>query len=132
MATWVSLFDKATKSVQAATDAAPTIITDGIPILGMTSVGLTIECDVGQTILAAAGVLDLYLWDDLVGAWSYVMYQGIQIPQEVVGRRRFTTAISIANARGRMAYICNGLSLSGGGITQYYLPTFAWFPSRIT
>lgn len=132
MASWISLFDKATKSVQSTTDPAPTTGTEGIPILGMTSFGLTVECDAGQSFASAAGQLDLYLWDDLITDWSYVLYQSIAIPPEVVGKRRFTTAVQIANARGRLAYICNGLTVSGGGLTLYFLPTFAWFPSRIT
>lgn len=132
MATWIPLNDKATKSVQSATDSPPTLVSEGFPILGMTAVGITVECDVGQTFSVAAGALDLYLWDDLFGAWSYVLYQSITIPTEVVGKRRFSTVAQIANARGRMAYIANGLTLTGGGLTIYFLPTFAWFPARIT
>lgn len=132
MATWVTLTDKATRSVQSATDTPPTTANEGFPILGMRAVGVTVECDAGQTFLAATGGLDLYLWDDLIGAWSYVLYQTITIPPEAVGKRRFTTVVQIANARGRLAFIANGLSLTGGGITNYFLPTFAWFPERIT
>jgi hypothetical protein len=132
MATWVQLFDKAIKSVQATTDSAPTLPTEGVPILGVASLTLVAECDPGLTFGAAVGQLDLYLWDDIVGAWTPVIYQAIKVPNESIGKRRFAVMIAISNARGRIAHIANGINAGGGGLTLYFLPTYSWFPGRIS
>jgi hypothetical protein len=129
-ATWESIGERAVKSVQAATEAVPTNPADGFHITNIHAFSLTVECDNGQTFLDVSGALDLYHYDPVVGAWSRVAYGSQFVPPEAAGLRRFTVPFTIANARGRLAHIANGLNLSGGGVTLYYAPTIGWHPGR--
>ena len=45
-ATWVQVTQFSVKSVQAATEAAPTLPEEGMALTGMNSFRLTVECDV--------------------------------------------------------------------------------------
>lgn len=114
----------------AATDVEPTLASDGVDILGLQSVSITIECDPGESFATASGQLDAYWYDPLVGAWSYVADAYKSIPPEAAGRRRITVVAAVPNSRGRIAFIPNGLSISAGTLTTVYAPVVSFNPGR--
>jgi hypothetical protein len=121
VASWTKLGIRSVKAAgMSATEAAPVDPSDGMDISGVRSFSLTLECDLGQSFSTAAGQLDVWWWDPIVGAWSLVPESYKPIPPEAVGRRRFTMVLDVINARGQLALIPNGLSLSGGTLTQFY------------
>lgn len=122
-ATWTQIGTGEVKATGlAATDVEPSSSTDGMDIRGLRSFAFTIECDVGQTFLSAAGHFDIFWFDPFVGAWSFVVDAAQQVPPEAATRRRVTFVLDILNRRGRIALIPNGLALSAGGLTAYYAP----------
>lgn len=129
-AVWSQIGERGVKCTQAATESAPSDGDLGLPLLSLSGFALTVECDEGETFASSAGQLDLYIYDDNVGGWSLVPNQVLFIPPEATGLRRFMIGVPLGTSRGRLAFICNGLDLTGGGVTMYYSPTVAWFPSR--
>jgi hypothetical protein len=136
-ATWVSLSnsrylgERAIQSVQAATEAAPAQASEGFPLDGAGGFTLTLECDAGQSFAGVEGQLDLYQFDQISGTpWSVVLDRELTIPPSAVGLRRFTILFTVASARGRIAYIANGLNLTGGGITLTFAPAAGPQPGR--
>jgi hypothetical protein len=130
MATWSVLTNGgeltgAAQSVQSATDTAPSGALDGIGLRGLSGFTLTVECDVGQTFLGG-GQLDLYHYDPQTGLpWSPLVDREFQIPPAAIGLRRFSAVFEVVSSRGRVAFIANGLLLSGGGVTITISPGIA-------
>ena len=123
-ATWTLLGKRSIKSTQAATEAAPSLPAEGMDLTGVGAVTFRLEADVGQTINADVGQVDIYTYDE--GGWAEAPGISIQVPAGSSGARRVTlhTAI-IDNPRGRLAPIANGVSVSAGGVTIYALATSA-------
>jgi hypothetical protein len=106
------------RSVQGATESAPTSDTEGFNLRGMRGFTMTIECDAGKVFGSAAGQLDLYHLDwggDL--PWSPVADREVTVPTSAIGLRRFTVIFEVVSSIGQIAYIANGLDVGGGGIT---------------
>jgi len=133
MATWAKITGAsvAATCVQAANEAAPTNPADGIPLISLFAISLTIQLDSGQTFTAATGQLDFYFYDENVGAWSYMPGQSIGISPDVVGRNQFSVVVPAGNCRGRGAYIDNNLQISGGSVTHFYSPTTLWWTPQL-
>jgi hypothetical protein len=107
------------RSVQAATEAAPTTADEGLSLLKVKGFTLMVECDAGKVFGSVAGQLDLYHLDPLVGVpWSPLVDRQIIVPPSAIGLQRFTLLFDVVRSRGRIAYIANGLDVGvGGGVT---------------
>jgi hypothetical protein len=139
-ATWVDIsapgtravVERVVQSVQAATEAAPTAASDGISLLGAGGFTLRVECDSGQSFAAAAGQFDIYHYDPQVGLpWAKLVDREQSIPPSAIGSARFTWLFEVVSARGRVAFIANGLSLTGGGVTLTFAPAAGPQPGRL-
>lgn len=126
MATWSRIGISAVKVTGlSGTESAPTDPADGLAISGLRSFALTLECDVGQTFASSAGQLDVYWYDPLVGAWSFVAEASKFIPPEASGKRRVTMVLDVLNPRGSVVLLPNGIVLSAGSLTAFYAPVSA-------
>jgi len=120
MATWslVPGLSVSVMSVQATTDSAPSSATDGQALSGVGGFNLTIQADPGQT-LTGVGSLTGYIYDDLIG-WTLGDI-GVNVPAIASGSRSYTfSGWTVANPIERIAHICNGVGVSGGGVTLIY------------
>ena len=130
-ALWFFLSERSMKSVQAPTGSPPTSPDDGFDLLGVHAFTVTSECEPGQAFTGpVAGQYDLYLYDENVGEWSLVPGLEQVIPAVAAGLNRFTMIFDVQNARGRIAFVTNGIGVTGGNITTYYSPTLRWFSPR--
>lgn len=121
MAVWSNTLGREVKATGLLpTDSAPSLSTDGLNVSGMRSFSVTVECDAGQSFASSAGQFDVWWFDTFVGAWSLIPDAHQQVPPEAAGARRFTMSVDVSNPRGRIAFIPNGLSVTSGGLTQYY------------
>jgi hypothetical protein len=129
MATWTTILadgDRASviRSVQAATESAPSSADDGLSLFGMAGFTMMVECDPGQSF-GSGGQLDLYHLDPKVGLpWSLLADREINVPPSVIGLQRFTLVFDVVRTRGRVAFAANGLVLTGGGVTLTILPGY--------
>ena len=110
-------------SVQAATEAAPTLATEGQPLVGIRSFIIVVEADLGQTLLGT-GTLSSYLFDNLLGLpWARGDFD-IAIPATAAGLRRWASVgWTISNPRSAIAHIASGVGVSAGGVTLHYCCT---------
>jgi hypothetical protein len=108
----------AIRSVQATTDSAPTLDSDGYSLAHVKGFALIVECDVGQTFASSAGQIDLYHADpSILDGWSHLVDREVLVPPSAIGLSKFTLLFEVVSSRGRVAFICNGLAVTGGGIT---------------
>lgn len=126
-ATWVRVgANRSVVSVQATTEAAPTVSTDGIALDGIGAISIWLEADPGQT-LSGTGQLDVYVYDAMVGAWALAPLIPFGVPSGAAGKQRVVLgSVVIDNPRGRIAPIANGVGVSAGGLTLYICCTSNW------
>ena len=121
-ATWASIGPRSVSSIQATTEAAPSVATDGMLLEAVAAVTVWLEADAGQTISADVGQVDVYQHD--IGAWGAAPALVLQVPPGSSGHRRVQLGtVRIDNPRGRLACIANGVSVSSGGVTVYIVAT---------
>ena len=118
---WSTTGSTARKVVcDSGTEAAPTLITEGITLNTVASIGVVAEAAVGQTFTAApAGTLRIYIWDEFVGAWARCMDCGEPVITAASERRQAFASFTIGERRGRFALVPNGVTLSAGTLTIY-------------
>jgi hypothetical protein len=121
-ATWSLLDSVSVRSTQAATEAAPTLDTDGLPLNGVMAITVWLDAGAGQTISSDAGQADIYVFDpDL---WGPAPALVLAVPPGSSGQRRVLLGtVSIDNQRGRVAPILNGVTVSGASATVDVLVT---------
>jgi hypothetical protein len=85
---------------------------------------LTIIADSGQTITAAAGSFKAYVWDEWSGIWSRASDQDVVVTTDDIGGRGMATVFQVAAPLGRIAHVASGISVSGGGLTLYYITAY--------
>jgi len=113
---------RSARSVQAATEAAPTLATDGLSLIGVRGVTVWVDAGVGQTITSDAGQIDMYVYDP--ASWGLAPNLVMPIPPGSTGQRRVQLGtIPVDNPRGRLAPISNGLQVSGSTVTLDILVT---------
>lgn len=121
-ATWTLLGSFSVTSTQAATEAAPTLSTDGLSIDGVMALTVWLDAGSGQTISNDVGQCDIYIYDNAV--WGIAPAIVLQVPPGSTGKRRVQLgSVSIENRRGRLAPICNGVVVSGANVTVDVLAT---------
>jgi len=121
MATWNRLSGRSTYSTQTATDSAPTSSEDGLNLADLNGFALTLAADSGQTLTGVGGALQAYFYDDSVGFWARAPELDLNVQTGSVGTRACTfTGFQVSHPRGRLAHICNGISVSGGNLTVTY------------
>lgn len=118
-ATWVHAGVRSVTSVQATTESAPTLATEGLDLSAVRSVRVFLEADTGQT-LSGAGDVDLYVYGRTMEAWALAPFEPFTVPSDAAGARRVLVGtVRIDHSSGRMAPICRGVTVSGGGVTVY-------------
>lgn len=119
--TWTQLEIYAYKVVcTLTTEAAPTLITEGMPLTKLQGVTITAEAANGQTFTAApAGTVAIYLWNDVAAAWARCRDCIEPTISEASQRRQIFPAYEVLVPRGRMAVAPSGVTVSGGSLTFY-------------
>jgi hypothetical protein len=132
MATWANITGRTIRSVQAATEAPPLLASEGFDLNGVEGFTLKVACDAGKVINSAAGQFDLWHLDPVAGLpWSKLIDREQQIPASAVGLASFSWLFDVVNARGRVAFLANGLDLTGGGVTITFMPTIKYVAGSI-
>src|SRR4051812_1920663 len=99
-ATWDKLDAVSVRSTQIATEAAPTLSDDGMPINGVRAVTFWLDAGAGQTLTSDAGQVDVYVFD--ADLWGVAPALVLQVPPGSSGQRRVQLGtVSIDNQRGR-------------------------------
>lgn len=125
-ATWVQLpgTPRSVLSIQATTEAIPTLETEGLYLDEVAGFCLHILADLGETLNGAGGTFDGYRYDDFTGVWARASELDITITTADIGGRGMSVVFQVAAPRGRLAHIANGVSVSAGGLTLYYLTSY--------
>jgi hypothetical protein len=111
-ATWALLDSISVTSVQAATEAAPSLDTDGMPLQSVLAISVYLDAGAGQTITSDAGQADIYVFDNFL--WGPAPALVLAVPPGSSGQRRVLLGtVSVDNQRGRVAPILNGVTVSG-------------------
>jgi hypothetical protein len=105
--------------------AAPTLATQGQPLLEMAGLYVAIEADSTRT-LSGAGSLTAYIYDSAPGAfaaWVRCPDLDLPVPASASGLRRVAfSGLQLVAPRGtRLMYIPVGVTLSAGGLTVYQM-----------
>lgn len=120
MATWSPITGRSTRSVQVATDSAPNAGTDGAFLDNVAGFNLFAEADAGQTF-TGSGSFTGYLYDEACG-WARALDLDAAVLAGHAGNRRiYLGAFPVSTPRGRVAHAANGVGVSSGGITLYYV-----------
>ena len=124
-ATWTPLWTRSVRSTQIATEAAPTLATEGMLVTGVIAVALAVHAPQGQTF-TGSGYMRGYSYHGILGLW---LPQG-DADRDLVWRAGLADAlfpsIPVDQAAGRIAWICDGVGLSGG--TTITLEMLAYGP----
>ena len=126
MATWNVLptSGRSATSVQAASESAPTLATEGCNLMDVAGFDLYVEADSGQTFTATTGAFYGYKFSDLLNAWYRAPEVDVSIPTGGVGQRRVVfPGWTVSNPRDRIAHVANSIAVSGGGVTVTYICT---------
>lgn len=109
-------------SVQAPTEAAPTLASDGMSKEAVIAVTIILDAGAGQTILSDYGEILIYEYDN--GQWADAPTMTVQIPPGSAGNQRVSIGtFPVENRRGRMAPICFGVEVSGASVSLDVLAT---------
>lgn len=121
-ATWTLLDAVSVTSTQIATESAPTLSTDGMPLNGVMALTVWLDAGAGQTITSDAGQADIYVFDNAL--WGLAPSIVLSVPPGSSGKRRVQLGtVSVDNQRGRVAPILNGVTVSGANATMDVLVT---------
>jgi hypothetical protein len=120
--TWTQIGPRSVKQVATtATEAAPTLVTDGCLITDLDGLTIHVEADSGQT-LSGAGTLKAWLWNDNSLVWSRAPDLDKSVSTASVRAVSFL-GDAVVSARGRIAFEISGVTASSGSRTIYYLAT---------
>lgn len=121
-ASWTQIDTISVRSTQAATESAPTLDADGMPLANVMAITVWLDAGAGQTITSDAGQADIYVFD--VGLWGPAPTLVLAVPPGSSGQRRIPLGtVTIDNQRGRVAPILNGVTISGASATVDVLAT---------
>lgn len=127
MATWVKVSgsNRSTQSVQATTESAPTLGTDGFDLNGVGGFTIHVACDSGQTFNGAVvEAFRAYRYSWITGLWGRSPEHDLDITTDHTGSRVIVfDAWTVSNPRGRLAHVANGVVVTGGGLTLTYEAT---------
>lgn len=110
-AAWTQVGARSATSVQALTEAAPALDTDGVNLHAVGAVAPVVHAPVGQTI--AGGLLLAYVLRS--AGWVRLPRADLAL-DEVIGLQDGTLpAVPVSVAWKRFAWIASGITLSGAG-----------------
>jgi hypothetical protein len=118
-AAWERVAAYSSKSVQATTEDAPTLDTEGVELTPCAGFHLFAEADVGQTFSGSGSVVG-FMWDPICGWARAAELDASFVAADASNRRVFLGAFPVTAPRGRVAHACNAVGVSGGGVTLYY------------
>lgn len=115
--TWEATGSKSAKVVcTTGTETAPSGVTAGADMSGTSGFALVIEAVSGQTV--SGGTLLAYTYNDLSGTW--VRNRGLDQPVPAFAEiGHGFEGFSVTSARGRVAYVPSGVTISSGSLTIY-------------
>ena len=129
-AVWTGIGERSVRGVMAATEVAPSGDADGMSLDGVAAISVWLEADLGETISADSGQVDIYVRD--LNVWGIAPAVPLPIPPGSSGQRRVLLgSLTVTNPRGRLAAVCNGVVLSGGGATVELTATMVRHGYRI-
>lgn len=121
-ATWTLVDAVSVTSTQIASEAAPTLDADGMPLEGVMALTVWLDAGSGQTITSDAGQADIYIFDKSL--WGLAPSIVLSVPPGSSGKRRVQLGtVAVDNQRGRVAPILNGVTVSGANATLDVLVT---------
>jgi len=117
-ATWTILpgYQRSVQSVQALTEAAPTLSTDGVLLSGVVSIVAVLTAPGGQTF-TGAGTLVAYHWNDSLARWMRAPRADDTLADLSGLSEGAFPAWEIKSGNGRFAWIGGGVGVSGAGTT---------------
>jgi hypothetical protein len=104
---------------EALTFGAPTLVTQGMVLDGITGYRVTVCAASGQT-LSGAGALNAYYWNPVVSAWARVPALDIAVGASSVRCEGFGDLQTFV-ARGRVFYAATGVTVSSGTTVTVYI-----------
>jgi hypothetical protein len=118
--TWTSPGPHTAKVVcTTGNESAPTLATEGMPLINVSAVAVIAAADSGQT-LSGAGTLRVYLYDPGVGAWVRCLDCGEPaVSLSSVRYQAFAPFQALVKRGGRIALVPVGVTVSSGGVTIY-------------
>jgi len=123
MATWgpTASGGRSVVSVQATTEAGPPADGDGVNVNDVGGFDLVVEADEGQTL---SGTGELVGYRQHESGWAFAKDSAVTIDSSANGQRRIVfTGWTVANPRGFVAHLANGVGVSAGGLRLYYYCT---------
>jgi hypothetical protein len=100
-------------------ESAPTLATEGMPLINVSAVAVVAAADSGQT-LSGAGALHVYVYDPGVGAWARCQDCGEPaVTLSSVRYQAFAPFQALVKRGGRIALVPVGVTVSSGGVTIY-------------
>jgi hypothetical protein len=100
-------------------ESAPTLATEGMPLINVSAVAVIAAADSGQT-LSGAGTLQVYVYDPGVGAWARCQDCGEPaVTLSSVRYQSFAPFSALVKRGGRIALVPVGVTVSSGGVTIY-------------
>jgi hypothetical protein len=121
MATWTSSGSRSVTSVQSTTEATAPTANEGVNLDAVSGFNIYVEADEGQTLTGSGDLLG-YLKSGIRGRWARGDAQlDLAIPAEANGHRTYVfSGFTVPSPRGRLAHLCDGVGVSGGGVTITY------------
>lgn len=102
---------------QVLTRAAPTVVTEGMPLGDVTGLRVMVSAASGQT-LSGAGSLQAYGWDNDLARWLRVPDLDLTIPATCASKRDCRWAdLDVPVQSGRLLYAATGVTVSSGTVT---------------
>lgn len=126
--TWSDL--TASRSVKAVcttgTEAAPTLVSEGMLVDGVGAVMVFLEAAVAGTV--SGGNLLAYIWSNAAQAWFPAPDLNLAVPATAARRYSFAGpspgfGLPVMAARGRIAYLPSGVTVVGANVTVYHEAT---------
>jgi len=114
--TLIAGYQRSVQSVQALTEAAPTLSTDGVLLTGVTSIVAVLTAPGGQTF-TGAGSLIAYYWSDALARWVRASRADDNLSDLSGLAEGALPAWEIKAGNGRFAWIGSGIGVSGAGTT---------------
>jgi hypothetical protein len=115
--TWSLTGAVSSKAVGTGTDDAPTLATEGSQLNGVRGFVVCLEADSTRT-LSGAGTLLAYLYDPFGQIWCRAPDLDLYVTASAV-RGQAWPGNEVVVGKGRIAYVCSGVTVSAGGTTIY-------------
>jgi len=114
-ATWTVLtnYTRSVQSVQALTEAAPTLNTDGILLTAVQSIIPVLTAPASNTFTGSGSMLGYY-WSDALARWVRAPRSDDTMSDLTGLAEGVLPALPVISGNGRFAWIASGIGVSGG------------------